>query len=594
MTVPDRIAALRRAMHETQIDAYLIPSTDPHQSEYPAPRWAAREWISGFTGSAGTVVVTQNEAKLWTDGRYFIQAPEELAGTGIELMKDRVEGTPSITEWLGNLLLEGQTVGVDGRVVSETFARKTREKLAAKGLRLATDEDLIKRIWDGRPPVPSAPIFAHEPELAGETWQARLQKMTAWVAGKGWDYYVVAALDEVAWLLNLRGGDIDHNPLAVAYLIIGKDGRHAIFSAMRPGWDAWTEHAPAGHDLVRHDYDRISSYLRRLNATDADIGLDPATLSTRLTMYAGADETSFHASPVAAWKACKNEVALDHLKRTMELDGIALLRLFRWLETAVAEGVTEYDVAQKLTALRAEQPGYVTDSFPAIVGYGGNGAIVHYRAPAEGSARLEAKGVLLLDSGGQYTTGTTDITRTVALGETTAEMRRNFTRVLQGHIALSTQRFPAGVCGAQLDTLARAALWNAELDYGHGTGHGVGYFLNVHEGPMGINQHVRSPRNLYPLAEGMILSNEPGYYAEGEYGIRTENLVVVRGGDREGWLRFENLTLFPIDLQLVEAEMLTDAEKFWINDYHAEVLRRLGAHLAGEELTWLEAKCVDV
>ena len=592
MTVPDRLAALRRAMLETQLDAYIVPSTDPHQSEYPAPRWAAREWLSGFTGSAGTLVVTHHEAFLWTDSRYFLQAPAELEGTGIELMKDRQPETPTIAGWLGKTLLEGQNVGADGRVLSENGARRLRRKLEANNLNLVTDEDLVRRIWTDRPPVPNAPVYEHKTEYAGETWQDRLTRLAAWVSEQNLDHYVVSALDDIAWTLNLRGSDIDHNPLAVAYLIVGAKGHHALFSAPRPNWSEWTDNAPAGHELTRHDYGDISSYLRRLNALDADIGLDGDTISTRLCMHAGRTKTTLLTCPVAGWKARKTDVALDHLRRTMAHDAVALLRLFRWLEDgAVASGVTEYEVGKKLTALRAEQPGYVTDSFPAIVGYAGNGAIVHYRAPEEGSATLRPEGLLLLDSGGQYLAGTTDITRTVALGPVSEEMREHFTRVLQGHIALTRQRFPAGTVGSQLDTLARHALWNAELDYGHGTGHGVGFFLNVHEGPMGINQYPKAPRNLYPLEQGMILSNEPGYYATGEYGIRTENLVAVQPGERTGWLRFENLTLFPIDRTLIVQGMLTKAELEWINDYHAEVLAKVSPLLDGEDLTWLETAC---
>ncbi|MFK8165287.1 MAG: aminopeptidase P family N-terminal domain-containing protein, partial [Lewinella sp.] len=292
MTTTAKIEALRQAMLEAQIDACSIPSTDPHQSEYPAPRWAAREWASGFTGSAGTLVVTLNEAKLWTDGRYFLQANTELAGTGIELMKDRQADTVSIEDWLGSTLMDGQTVGTDGRVTSLTTSRRQRRNLEKKGLKLSLDEDLIRRVWKDRPAVPSRPIFEHTPDYSGEAWQKRLQRFTTWMAEHNLDYYVVSALDEVAWLLNLRGDDIDFNPLCVAYLIVGAKGDHALFAAARPGFDAWTDNAPDGHKIEVHDYDKTSSYLRRLNALNADIGIDPATISARQAMHAGEDKTT--------------------------------------------------------------------------------------------------------------------------------------------------------------------------------------------------------------------------------------------------------------------------------------------------------------
>lgn len=591
MNVSDKLSALRRAMLESQIDAYVIPSTDPHQSEYPAPRWAAREYFSGFTGSAGTLVVTLHEARLWTDSRYFVQANQQLANTGIELMKDRQPDTPSIEKWLGDTLLEGQNVGADGRVISDDTARRMKRQLEQKGLNLLTDEDLVRKVWKDRPDVPSGSVFLHDPDFSGEPWQERLVRLTEWMTENGVDYYVVSALDDVAWLLNMRGNDIDHNPLCVAYFIAGRKGDHALFAEPRTNFDLWTESVPEGHQLACYHYADISTYIRRTNAINADIGLDPATISARLCMHAGDTKTSKIACPIPGWKAIKNPTAQDHIRQTMRHDAVALLRLRRWLDGAVASGVTEYEVGQQLIKFRQEQPHYVTESFPAIVGYAGNGAIVHYRAPATGSAPLKAEGILLLDSGGQYHTGTTDITRTFALGETTAAMREAFTRVLQGHINLGTAKFPKGTCGAQLDVLARSPLWANLQDYGHGTGHGVGYFLNVHEGPMGISQLPKSAKAQYPLAAGMVLSNEPGYYEEGAFGIRTENLVIVQPADKADWFDFETVTLFPIDQSLIVQPLLTREQVAWINTYHARVLAEVGPLLEGEELAWLEAAC---
>ncbi|WP_020567414.1 aminopeptidase P family protein [Neolewinella persica] len=595
MIISARLSALRQAMLETQIDAYIVPSTDPHQSEYPAPRWEAREWLSGFTGSAGTLVVTQHDAKLLTDSRYFLQATTELEGSGIELLKDhRESGVFPIEEWLGATLMDGQTVGTDGRVTSLRSSRRLRKKLAEYELNLVLDEDLLRRIWSDRPAVPNRKIFEHTPDFSGEPWQDRLGRLIDWMAGKDLDYYVISALDEAAWLLNLRGSDIDFNPLCVAYFVVGRKGDHTLFAAPRPGFEAWTDNLPDGHRLEVHDYDKISSFLRRTNAINADIGLDPATISARLAMHAGEDKTTEVSSPIPAWKAVKNDKALEHLRATMARDAVALLRLRRWLDGAIAAGVDEAAVAHKLHALRAEDEHFITDSFPAIVGYAGNGAIVHYRAPEEGSAKLKAEGLLLLDSGGQYTTGTTDITRTFAVGETTEEMRRNFTLVLQGHIELSMAKFPVGTCGAQLDPLARMPLWRHQLNYGHGTGHGVGFFLNVHEGPMSISQQTKSPNAQYPLAAGMVVSNEPGYYKVGAYGIRVENLVAVQPASTDGWLEFETLTYFPIERSLIEQHMLTKDQVDWVNTYHAMVLERVGPLLEGEELEWLEEGCAEI
>jgi Xaa-Pro aminopeptidase len=591
MTITDKISALRLAMLEAQIDAYIIPSTDPHQSEYPAPRWASRQWASGFTGSAGTLVITQHEAKLWTDSRYFIQAGTELTGSGIELMKARQPDTVEIEDWLGSILMDGQTVGTDGRVTSLKTSRTMRRQLKHNHLKLTLDDDLLHYVWQDRPATPSRPVFEHTPDFSGEPWQDRLTRFVDWMKTDKLDYYVISALDELAWLLNLRGSDIDFNPLCVAYLVVSAKGDHALFTAGRPGLDPWTSGTTTNHHLEVHDYDKLSSYLRRLNALSADIGIDPATISARMAMHAGEDSNCEISSPIPGWKAIKNELALDHLRQTMAHDAVALLRLRRWIDGAVPEGVTEAEVAHKLTALRAKYQPYVTDSFPAIVGYADNGAIIHYRAPEHGSANLKPLGLLLLDSGGQYQTGTTDITRTFALGETTEEMRRAFTLVLMGHIDLASAKFPKGTTGVQLDVLARGPLWRHQMNYGHGTGHGVGFFLNVHEGPAGILTNPKAATGQYPLEAGMVLSNEPGFYKDGEFGIRIENLVIVQAATEAGWLAFETITLFPIDRRLIEQHLLTRDQVIWLNDYHRMVAEKVAPLLEGAELDWLVAAC---
>ena len=582
------LSALRHQLLEHQLDAYVIPSTDPHQSEYPAPRWAAREWLSGFTGSAGTLVVTLHEARLWTDSRYFLQAEEELAGSEIQLMKLKTPHTPEYADWLCDHLLRGQAVGVDGKVFSARAAKRLREKLKKHDLLLKTDADLIGLIWKDRPALPGRPVSEHLADFSGEKWPDRLQQLTDWMGEQRLDYYLISALDELAWLLNLRGTDIDFNPLMVGYFVAGRRGDHAVFAEQTEALQPWADQLP---ELRRLPYTAVADYLRDLNARDADIGLDPSTTSVYLTTAAGGIADCGVPSPIPRWKAIKNDTALEHLREVMRHDAVALLRLRRWLDVAVQKGVTEYEVGEELATLRAEYDHYVSESFNPIVGYGGNGAIVHYHAAPERAATLRPEGILLLDSGGQYQNGTTDITRTFALGEPTAEQRRRFTLVLQGHIDLAMAHFPVGTSGVQLDILARRPLWQEQLNYGHGTGHGVGFFLNVHEGPAGISPNPKSPTAQHALEPGMVLSNEPGYYAEGQYGIRTENLIVVRASEREGWLHFETVTLFPIDRRLIDVNMLAGPQVKWLNDYHALVLDRVGPLLKGEELAWLEEAC---
>ncbi len=588
MTAPEKLNALRQQMLEYQLDAYVVPSTDPHQSEYPAPRWASREWLSGFTGSTGTLVVTLHEARLWTDSRYFLQAEEELEGTDIHLMKLKTPHTPEYAEWLTEHLLHGQTVGVDGRVFSARAADRLRKKLEAHELHLKTDQDLIGLVWKDRPDLPNRPVSEHLADFSGERWEDRLQQLLDWMKEQQLDYYLISSLDELAWLLNLRGTDIDFNPLMVGYFVAARRGDHALFAEQTDALSAWTDKLP---ELQIHPYREAAAHLRHLNARDADIGFDPGTTSVFLATAAGGTEAAGVESPVPRWKARKNDVALGHLREVMAHDAVALLKLRRWLDGAVARGVTEYEVGEKLAGFRAAYANYVSESFNPIVGYNGNGAIVHYHASPEKAATLRPEGILLLDSGGQYQNGTTDITRTFALGEPTEQQRRHFTLVLQGHIDLATARFPTGTSGVQLDILARRPLWSDELNYGHGTGHGVGFFLNVHEGPAGISPNPRSPAAQHALEPGMVLSNEPGYYRTGEYGIRTENLVVVRESENPDWLYFETITLFPIDRRLIDPMLLTAAQRDWLNDYHGQVLDRVSPLLTGEDLRWLQQAC---
>lgn len=594
-TVVEKLEAFRTQMAALGLSAYIIPSTDPHQSEDVADRWRVREWLSGFTGSAGTLVVTPTFAGLWTDSRYFIQAARQLEGSSIELMKLSVPHTTEYIDWLLEQLPEGAIVGFDGGVVSLQQANLLQQKLGAKGIELEPRYDLAKSIWTDRSPAPASPIVEHPDSFAGETRASKLQRLRAFIKEKDLDYLLLTALDEIAWLLNIRASDISYSPVCVSFLLVGMDSASWFCGENRMN-DALAAKLDSEHIHIR-PYTEVRTLLESLPAT-ARVGVHPETISLKL--YGGIQQAEAIKinSPVIHWKASKNATEIRHLNEAMRRDGVALLRLRRWLDAALAKGeVTEVDVANRLAAFRARHGYYRGESFAAIVGYGPNGAIVHYKPEAGSCATLAPRGLLLVDSGGQYLDGTTDITRTFSLGENSSEERLHFTLVLQGHIALARARFPRGTSGAQLDALARQPLWQARLNYGHGTGHGVGFFLNVHEGPQSLSPNVASPKARSPILPGMVISNEPGYYREGQYGIRTENLLlcVSDGSNEHGeWLRFETLTLFPIDRSLLVPSLLSREEIDWINNYHLQVLRELAPLLDEEERTWLRAACAAV
>ncbi len=591
--IPERLRALRKAMVQHQISAYLVPSSDPHQSEYVAPRWETRAWLSGFDGSAGTLVVTHEEAGIWTDSRYFIQAEAQLAGTGVSLQKQRIPHAPEHVAWLAQHLKSGQRLGFDGRVVSLSQARLLKRKLTPKGIQLEASHDLAELVWSDRPALPSSTIFDFGLQYAGASREDKMARVREWLPQNELGAVVLTALDDIAWTLNIRASDVDYNPVCLSYLIIGKTTAQWFVGKERVGEELASAMSQAGVQLAA--YDAIDDALRQFPASQR-LAIDPAGLSFyHFELLAGKDLAE-HGSPITAMKAVKNETEIAHYRQVMRKDGVALLRLFRWLEQELqSRGVTEVEVAERLAQFRAQQPGYQGESFGAIVGYKGNGAIVHYRAMPDTCATLRQEGILLLDSGGQFLDGTTDITRTVALGPVTDDQRRHFTLVLKGMIALARAKFPRGTGGAQLDTLARQSLWQDGLNYGHGTGHGVGFFLNVHEGPQGFATSAVTSRGRTAFEPGMVTSNEPGFYRTDHYGIRIENLILCVANETTDYgefLSFEDLTLFPIDQRLIDKKLLNQEEKDWLNDYHQQVWEQLSPLLDNDdEVNWLRKQC---
>lgn len=588
--IKENLSALRREMAESRLDAYFIPSQDPHQSEYVADHWKGRAWISGFTGSAGVAIVTADHAGLWTDSRYFIQAEQQLKDGPFALHRLKVPHAPEHIGWLLENLPAGSTVGCDGNILSVAQAGKLRRRLESKDIKLACKEDLIGRIWKGRPPLPRSTAFELDEAYAGQSRAEKLARIRSQV--KEAEYYLVTTLDDIAWALNIRGSDVEYNPVCISYLLIGPKVAH---------WFVHKEKVPSGlreqlqKDGIRlHPYEALESFLEGLDE-DSPVFYDPD--STSINLYETIKEEQWRSSKnlIRPMKAIKNETEIKHIRQAMRKDGVAILKLYRWLEAELKERpVSEYELAQQLAAFRRAQGNYFGESFAAIAGYASNGAIVHYKPEPDTCADIRPEGILLLDSGGQYMEGTTDITRTTALGEPAEEQRRNYTLVLKGNIALSRAIFPEGTAGVQLDTLARMHLWREGLNYGHGTGHGVGFFLNVHESPQGFTPNPRGERGETPFQPGMLTSNEPGFYKAGEYGIRIENLelcVEHYSDDDARFFAFEPLTLFPIDLRLANLDMLTQEEKGWLNDYHRKVLNELTPLLNDEEHDWLAERC---
>ena len=574
--IPERIAALREAMRQQKVDAYIIPSSDPHLSEYPADRWKSREWISGFTGSAGTIVVTADKAGLWTDSRYFLQAASQLEGSGIELYKLALPETPSITEFLLHELHAGQAVGLDGQTYSAAEASALANKLSRKEIKLDTSADLIEGIWKDRPAVPGNPIFEMPEALSGASVHEKLDLINNQLRSEGADCLILAALDEIAWTFNIRGTDVTYNPVVVSYAFVSED-ESVLFIKPEKLTAEITEHLKK-EGVTLAEYSMIQRYLSRL-PENSRVFVDMN--KTNVSLYdaiPGSCTIVEGISPANHLKSIKNETEIKGFQNAVVKDGVALTKFYIWLEKQMAEG---------------EQPQYIMDSFGTICGYAEHGAIVHYSATPETDATLKPEGLLLIDSGAQYLDGTTDITRTIALGEPTEQMKKDFTRVLKGTISLAKSKFPAGTRGSQIDILARKALWDSGINYLHGTGHGIGHCLNVHEGP----QSIRMEENPVTLKPGMVISDEPAMYRTGEYGIRTENMILVREDSETEFgkfLGFDTLTLCFIDTSLIIIPMLSVREHAWLNKYHQMVYDKISPFLNEEEKAWLKEKTTEI
>ena len=590
-SIKERMHALRMTFPPNYIKAFIIPSTDPHLSEYVAPHWMSREWISGFTGSAGTVVVLMNEAGLWTDSRYFLQAAKELEGSGITLYKEMLPETPSITKYLSQKLKPGESVSIDGKMFSVQQVEQMKEELAAYSLQVDLFGDPLKRIWRDRPSIPNSPAFVYDIEYAGKSCEEKVAAIRAELTKKGAYALFLSALDEIAWTLNLRGNDVHCNPVVVSYLLITQDDVIYFISPEKVTKEV-NEYLKEQHVKLKN-YDEVETYLNTF--TGRNILIDPK--KTNFAIYSAINPKCNiirGESPVALLKAIRNEQEIAGIHAAMQRDGVALVKFLKWLEEAVPSGKeTELSVDRKLHEFRAAQPLYMGESFDTIAGYKEHGAIVHYSATPESDVPLQPKGFLLLDSGAQYLDGTTDITRTIALGELTEEEKTDYTLILKGHIALAMAKFPVGTRGAQLDVLARMPIWKYGMNFLHGTGHGVGHFLSVHEGP----QSIRMNENPVVLQPGMVTSNELGVYKAGSHGIRTENLTLVCK-DKEGmfgdYLKFETITLCPICKKGIVKEMLTNEEIEWLNNYHQIVYEKLSPNLNEEEKVWLQEATASI
>ncbi len=597
-TVGDRVGALRAAMQRHRIDAFVVPSADPHLSEYLPGHWKGREWLTGFTGSVGTFIATSSFAGVWTDGRYWTQAETELAGSGVELMKIPSGASLLHIDWLAANIAPGQTVAVDARVLGLSTARLLSEALAARGIVLRTDIDLLDEVWSERPGLPGDAVFEHAAPFACTTRAAKLAATREAMAGHGANAHFISTLDDIAYLFNLRGADVSFNPVFLAHALVTPDratlfvGDDKVPAALRASLQA------DGVHLAR--YDDAAGALATLGS-ETTLLLDPRRITAGMRAAVGAAVRIVEAvNPSTFAKSRKTSDEAAHVRATMEQDGAALCEFFAWLESTLQdpqrEPLTEVAIDRHITQARARRPGFVSPSFGTIAGFNANGAIMHYRATERSHAIIEGHGLLLIDSGGQYLGGTTDITRVVAVGDISDAHRRDFTLVLKGLIALSMAQYPRGTRSPLLDAIARAPIWAAGIDYGHGTGHGVGYFLNVHEGPQSISPST-PPEPHTAMEPGMITSIEPGIYRPGKWGIRIENLVLNVPAQTTGFgefLRFETLTLCPIDTRCLDLSILRADERAWINDYHATVRARLAPRVAGAAAAWLHTRTEEI
>lgn len=590
MNTTEKLQALRALMWHRKIAAYIVPTDDFHGSEYVGDYFKAREYLSGFTGSAGTLLVMPKRALLWTDGRYFLQAEEQLSGSGIELMKSGQPDVPTLATFLGQELSEGDVIGFDGRTVTGAFVRELKEKTAGKKITFRGDKDLAGLVWEHRPPMSAGPVWEIEISYAGLSREEKLEKVREKMAETGADAYLVTALDETAWLLNLRGGDVKNTPVFLSYMFITK--RRAILCAQESAFSEKIRKELKQSGVTLLPYEKIEELVSSLPAGQKLL-VDESKVNYRLlrAVSKGVEKVK-RPSPIELLKAVKTPREIDHIRVAHVKDGVALTKFIYWLKSHVGqEKITEMTAADKLEEFRTEQEGYLGPSFDPIIAYGAHGAIVHYEATPETDAEIKPEGLCLADTGGHYGEGTTDVTRTIVLGELTAEEKRAYTLVLKGHLRLGAAKFRKGVCGQNLDVLARIPLWENGLDYDHGTGHGVGYLLNVHEGPQNVRWRITKDIPCVPLEEGMIISNEPGLYMTGKYGIRHENLVLVREGEKNDFGQFmylEPLTMVPFDREAIDVSLMSAEEIVLLNGYHQKVYETLSPYLTGEELTWLK------
>ena len=593
--IHDRIESLRQALAAQDLTAIMVPSADPHLSEYLPEYWQVRLWLSGFTGSVGTLVITADFAGLWTDSRYWVHAAEQLDGTGITLEK-LAPGQPNHIDWLAAHLAEGDSVAVDGNVLSIAEQDRLLDAFEANDITLITERDLLTEVWTDRPALPAASLYVHDAQFLAQSAIDKLAAIRAGMAEAGATHHLLSSLDDIAWLTNLRGADVDYNPVFLAHMLISENDATLFIDNNKVSSEIAQSLKDSGIAIA--DYEAVQDALGTLTANDLLL-LDPSKVAVG-TLSKMADGVGFieQMAPSTLLKSVKSDADIDHVREAMRQDGAALCEFFATFEQRLADGerLSELDVDSMLIEVRSQQPHYVSPSFPTIAGFNENGALPHYRATPEKFSYLEVNegegGLLLIDSGAQYQNGTTDITRVVGIGQVSTEHKRDFTTVLKAHIALAKAHFPDGIASPLIDAICRAPLWQAQMDYGHGTGHGVGYFLNVHEGPQVIAYSASTPKER-AMKEGMISSNEPGLYREGKWGIRIENLMVNKRiaqpveTEFGNFLNFETVTYCPIDTRLIEPSLLSQVEVDWLNDYHRQVYAELKNRVDGAALDWL-------
>ncbi|WP_425446888.1 aminopeptidase P family protein [Dethiothermospora halolimnae] len=584
MDIKERVKKLRNLMEERGIDAYIIPSSDPHQSEYVADRWRGRAWISGFTGSAGTVVITKDDGGLWTDGRYFIQAEDQLKGSGIRLFKMREPKVPTITEYLVDTLKSGETVGFDGKLFSVTRVNNMKKEFDKNGIDINSDYDLVDEIWQDRPEIPKDKVFIHDVKYAGKSRAEKLKEVRNEMKKKKAKNYLISSLDDIAWLFNLRGNDVNNSPVFISYALVTETRAYIFMDTNKVSEDIKEELLK--DDIKVKEYSELKNSLKKI--TDS-ILFDP--LRTNYYMY---KQIPFNRDKIkdsevtTKLKAVKNDTEIENLRNCHLKDGVAIVKFIHWLKNNVKDGnITEISADEKLTEFRSKQKDFISPSFDTIAAYKEHAAMMHYKATKEGQYTLKDEAMFLIDSGGQYLDGTTDITRTIVLGDITDEMKRDFTLTLKGHINLTIAKFLYGATGSNLDILARKPLWEYGIDYKCGTGHGVGFLLNVHEGPQNFSQVP----NKVKLEKGMILTNEPGVYKKDKHGIRLENTLLVVEDEKTEFgqfMKFDTISYCPLDLDGVDVNLLTEEERDWLNSYHKEVYDKLSPFLTEEEKAWLK------